>query len=114
MSTPAEREQQRLYAPNIAHNAALANAKFVATCFAGAGAGVLGLERWAGAGLFAGAALASAACALVLNVKGRPGAYVPGGVLELVNPGQENVMTFLLVWTLFYGARLRPSVRTVS
>ena len=23
---------------------------------------------------------------------------------ELVNPGQENMFSFLLVWTLFYGA----------
>jgi hypothetical protein len=28
-----------------------------------------------------------------------------GGLRELVNPGQDNIFTFILVWTLFYGAR---------
>jgi hypothetical protein len=104
MSTAAELDAQRLYAPNILHNAALANVKFVATCFAGAAAGVLGLEKWAGVGLFAAATFLTAGCVFAINCKGRPKAYVPGGALELVNPGQENVMTFLLAWTLFYGA----------
>jgi ER membrane protein complex subunit 6 len=104
MSTTAELDAQRLYAPNILHNSALANIKFVSTCFAGAAAGVLGLEKWAGVGLFVASTLLTAGFVFSINCGGRPKAYVPGGVLELVNPGQENVMTFLLAWTLFYGA----------
>ena len=41
---------------------------------------------------------------LWLRCKGSPKKYVPGGLVELVNPGQENLFSFLLVWTLFYGS----------
>lgn len=36
--------------------------------------------------------------------KGLPKKYLPGGWVELVNPGQENLFSFLLAWTLFYGS----------
>ena len=36
--------------------------------------------------------------------KGSPKKYVPGGWVDLVNPGQENLFSFLLLWTLFYGS----------
>jgi hypothetical protein len=32
-----------------------------------------------------------------------PKKYFQGGLLEAVNPGQENTFSFILVWTLFYG-----------
>lgn len=38
-----------------------------------------------------------------LKCKGKPAKYVHGGVLEMLNPGQENLSSFLLAWTLFYG-----------
>ena len=41
-----------------------------------------------------------------LKCKGKPAKYVHGGVLEMLNPGQENLFSFLLAWTLFYGTCL--------
>jgi hypothetical protein len=38
------------------------------------------------------------------NLKANPKKYVQGGFLEVVNPGQENTFSFILVWTLFYGS----------
>lgn len=106
MSTQAELDAQRIYAPNVKHNSSLANVKFIATCFAGAAAGILGLEKWAGFAMFGAATLFTTACIFLVNCKGRPDLYLVGGTLELLNPGQENVMTFLLVWTLLYGTSL--------
>jgi len=103
MSTQAELDAQRIYAPNVKHNSSLANVKFIATCFAGAAAGILGLEKWAGFAMFGAATLFTTASVFIVNCKGRPDLYLVGGTLELLNPGQENVMTFLLVWTLLYG-----------
>ena len=103
MASPAA--AQRLYAPHIQHNTAtLANAKFITSCFAGAVAGVLGLENWAGFALFVLATALAAAVLYTVNFRGRPRKFVQGGMLEVVNPGQENIASFILAWTLFYGA----------
>lgn len=96
--------QLMLYGPNVLHNSAVQSVKFYAACFAGAVAGTLGLETWRGFAVFALASVFSAAVLVALNCKGRPTAFFQGGALELANPGQDNLMSFVLVWTLFYGA----------
>lgn len=111
MSTPtAEQAAQLLFPPNVQYNSGkLYTVKFLSSCFAGAVAGVLGLENWLGFALFIFSTLLTSAC-LYLKCKGRPGKYISGGTWELVNPGQENSFSFVLVWTLFYGTSpLSPS-----
>ncbi|KAA1479187.1 hypothetical protein DENSPDRAFT_886515 [Dentipellis sp. KUC8613] len=94
----------RLYLPNVASNTLLTtNVKFMSACFAGAVAGILGLENYAGFALFVASVLFTAFTMWAVNFKGRMSKYVHGGLLELVNPGQENLFSFILVWTLFYG-----------
>lgn len=95
-----------IYTPNVVHNSALNTTKFLSSCFAGAVAGVLGLENWAGFALFAASTVFSAACLYAINCRGRPSKYAPGGVRDLVNPGQDNVFSFILVWTLFFGTSI--------
>ena len=104
MSTStAEQAAQLLFPPNVQYNAnKLYTVKFLSACFAGAVAGVLGLENWLGFELFIFSTLLTSAC-LYLKCKGRPAKYVSGGSWELVNPGQENIFSFVLAWTLFYG-----------
>ncbi|KAF5329021.1 hypothetical protein D9611_013865 [Ephemerocybe angulata] len=102
MSTAEQQAQQRIYPQNVLANASLLNVKFLSSCFAGAAAGILGLEKWSGAILFVLSTLLTSACIFFVNCKGRPGKYVHGGLVELVNPGQDNAFTFVLVWTLFY------------
>jgi ER membrane protein complex subunit 6 len=107
MSTPAQDQAtQQIYLPNLKHNTALVNVKFVSACFAGAVAGVLGLENWLGFALFVVSTLLTSIIILFVNCKGRPASFIPGGTLELLNPGQDNIFTFLLLWTLFYGTVL--------
>ena len=104
VSAVSKDEAARLiYTPNVVHNSAINTTKFLSSCFAGAVAGVLGLENWAGFALFAASTLFSAACLYAINCRGRPLKYAPGGVRDLVNPGQDNVFSFILVWTLFFG-----------
>jgi hypothetical protein len=100
-----QQQQQRLhYPPHVQTNQSRIYAtKFLTSCFAGAAAGILGLENFRGFGVFFFATLLSSAL-LWLRCKGSPKKYVPGGLVELVNPGQENLFSFLLVWTLFYGS----------
>lgn len=103
-TTSAEAAAQFLYQPNVQYNASRTyTIKFLAACFAGAVAGILGLENWLGFALFIFSTALTSAC-LYIKCKGRPAKYMPGGLWELVNPGQENMSSFLLVWTLFYGA----------
>ena len=105
-----EAAAQLLFAPNVQYNSSrLYTVKFLSSCFAGAVAGVLGLTNASGFALFAFSMLLTSAC-LYLKCRGRPGKYVQGGWTALVSPGQENVFSFVLVWTLFYGTfRLHPS-----
>lgn len=100
-----QQQQQRLhYPPHVqANQSRIYATKFLTSCFAGAAAGILGLENFRGFGMFFFATLLSSAL-LWLRCKGSPKKYVPGGLVELVNPGQENLFSFLLVWTLFYGS----------
>ncbi|KAH9939309.1 uncharacterized protein BXZ73DRAFT_99510 [Epithele typhae] len=106
MSAPnasPEAAAQLLFPPNVQYNhARLYNIKFLSSCFAGAVAGVLGFTNASGFALFAASTALTAAC-LYVKCRGRPAKCVPGGVLELVSPGQENMFSFVLVWTLFYG-----------
>ena len=103
MASTKDESQRLIYPPNVVHNSTLNSVKFLASCFTGAVAGILGLENWQGFAFFAASTLFTAACIYVVNCKGRPAKYLPGGVKELVNPGQDNVFTFVLVWTLLYG-----------
>jgi len=99
----ADQQAQLLFPPNVQYNASrVYSIKFLSSCFAGAVAGVLGLENTLGFALFILATLLTSAC-LYVKCKGRPAKYIPGGWWELVNPGQENISSFILVWTLFYG-----------
>ena len=103
-STTAENAAQLRFPPNVQYNASkIYTVKFLSSCFAGAVAGVLGLQNWLGFALFILATLLTSAC-LYVKCKARPAKYVAGGLWELVNPGQENIFSFVLVWTLFYGA----------
>ncbi|KIP10367.1 hypothetical protein PHLGIDRAFT_125575 [Phlebiopsis gigantea 11061_1 CR5-6] len=98
-----ESAAQLLYPPNVQFNASrIYTIKFVSACFAGAVAGTLGLESWLGFGLFLLSTLLTSAC-LYVKCKAKPAKYMAGGFWELVNPGQENMFSFLLLWTLFYG-----------
>lgn len=114
MSTPAELASQRLFAPHIVTNThTVSTIKFISSSLAGAVAGILGLENAYGFALFALSTLFSSLCMLVLNFGGKPRKYLPGGWVEMVNPGQENVMSFVLVWTLFYGTFFRGLVSSM-
>ncbi|CUA68918.1 hypothetical protein RSOLAG22IIIB_08163 [Rhizoctonia solani] len=105
MSNPAELRAQRIFPQNAQHNAlVLSNIKFVSSCFAGAVAGILGLQNFYGFLLFAVSLLATGGAVARLNMKGlRIKRYAPGGWSDLLNPGQENIFSFVLLWTLFYG-----------
>ncbi|KAH9854884.1 hypothetical protein C2E23DRAFT_815995 [Lenzites betulinus] len=105
----AEAAAQLLFPPNVQYNnSRLYTIRFLSSCFAGAVAGILGLENVLGFALFIFSTLFTAGCVFV-KCKSRPGKYVPGGWWELVNPGQENIFSFVLVWTLFYGTWPTPS-----
>jgi len=111
MSTTAEASAQRVYPPNIIANSSLTSVKFLSACFAGATAGILGVENWLGFALFLSSTLFTSACIYAINCHGKPSKYFQGGVTELVNPGQDNAFTFVLVWTLFYGLSVYPRPR---
>ena len=104
-NTPDSEQQQQLhYPPHVqANQSRIYSTKFLTSCFAGAAAGILGLENFRGFAVFFFATLFSSAL-LWSRCKGSPKKYVPRGLVELVNPGQENLFSFLLVWTLFYGS----------
>jgi hypothetical protein len=103
MATTEEVAAQRIYGPNVLHNSSLTNVKFLSSCFAGAVAGILGLENWLGFALFLASTIFTSVCIYFVNCKGKPSAYIVGGMGELVNPGQENIFSFILAWTLFFG-----------
>ncbi|ESK86521.1 transmembrane protein 93 [Moniliophthora roreri MCA 2997] len=107
MATPnpqADATAQYLYAPNAAHNILNLNTvKFLSAAFAGAVAGILGLENYAGFALFIASTIWSTVCMFVVNCRAKPQKYVQNGWKDLLNPGQDNAFTFVLVWTLFYG-----------
>ncbi|KDQ64064.1 hypothetical protein JAAARDRAFT_187443 [Jaapia argillacea MUCL 33604] len=103
MSTTPDDTAQRIYTPNVLHNNVLTTIKFFSSCFAGAAAGILGLQNWLGFALFIASTLLTAFVIYVVNCKGRPTKFVAGGLWELVNPGQENAFSFVLLWTLFFG-----------
>lgn len=109
MSSTADSAAQLIYGPNVLHNQSLTTVKFLSSCFAGAVAGILGLENWLGFALFFASTLMTSACIYAINCKGRPTKYLQGGLSELINPGQDNAFTFILVWTLFFGAYFLPA-----
>ncbi|KAI0252079.1 hypothetical protein BJV78DRAFT_1125277 [Lactifluus subvellereus] len=100
-------QQQRLFGPHVLfNNSSIYNVKFISSCFTGAVAGILGVENWLGFILFIFAMLLTSLVLHFFNLKANPKKYVQGGFLEVVNPGQENTFSFILVWTLFYGSSL--------
>ncbi|KZT60845.1 hypothetical protein CALCODRAFT_515201 [Calocera cornea HHB12733] len=96
---------QLLYAPHVTSNTAtLATYKWLCTSFAGSIAGVLGLENYAGFALFVGSIVLTSVGVWVLLCGGKDvDRFVQGGWWEIMNPGQENIASFILFWTLFYG-----------
>jgi len=105
MST-AEAAAQLIYPANVQENSSLTTVKFLSACFAGTVAGILGLENWLGFALFFASTLFTSFCINIINCRGQPSKYIHGGLTELVNPGQDNVFTFVLLWTLFFGGSL--------
>jgi hypothetical protein len=105
LSAPSQDDQQqRLFAPHVLfNNNAIYNVKFISSCLTGAVAGILGLENWLGFILFIFTTLFTAIVLHFSNLKTNPRKFFQGGLLEAVNPGQENTFSFILVWTLFYG-----------
>ncbi|KIK29037.1 hypothetical protein PISMIDRAFT_27082 [Pisolithus microcarpus 441] len=103
MASTADPTAQLYSLPNVLHNQCLTSVKFISACFSGAVAGILGLQNWRGFALFAISVLSTSFMMYAVNCKGKPSRYLPGGVGELINPGQDNIFTFILVWTLFYG-----------
>ncbi|TFK46955.1 hypothetical protein OE88DRAFT_1738998 [Heliocybe sulcata] len=104
MSAPnPDAAAHRIYMLNVQHNSALMTVKFLSACFAGATAGILGLQNWLGFALFLVSTLLTSVFIYAVNCKGRPAKYIPGGLWELVNPGQDNMFSFVLTWTLFFG-----------
>ena len=104
-SLSPEDQQQRLCAPNLLFNAnSIYNIKFISSCFTGAVAGIIGLENWLGFFLFIVTTIFTSVVLHFVNLKANPKKYVQGGLLEVINPGQENTFSFILVWTLFYGS----------
>ncbi|KAJ7581554.1 hypothetical protein C8J56DRAFT_1057531 [Mycena floridula] len=126
MSNPADPAQMQLiYQPNVQANQSLVTIKFFSACFAGAAAGILGLENLLGFGLFLVSTLWTSACIYIINCRVQPSvqssdptaarlapllskrlppsAFMVGGWSELLSPGGDNAFTFVLVWTLFYG-----------
>ncbi|KAK2464838.1 hypothetical protein APHAL10511_003137 [Amanita phalloides] len=100
----ADAAAQRIYAPNLIANSSLLTVKFISACFTGAVAGILGLDNGSGFLLFLVATLITTFCIYSINCHGNPQKYIQGGMTELLNPGQDNIFAFILVWTLFYGA----------
>ncbi|KAG5725755.1 hypothetical protein E4T56_gene4965 [Termitomyces sp. T112] len=103
MSTTAEAAAQLIYPANVQANSSLVNVKFLSSCFAGAAAGILGFENWLGFAFFLASTFITSTSIYTINCRRRPEKYIQGGLAELVNPGQDNIFTFVLVWTLFYG-----------
>lgn len=96
-----------VYPPHVQHNAhSLHIIKFLSASFVGAVAGILGLENLYGFALFVLSTLVTSAFIFLIQCRGRPHKYIHGGVWSLINPGQENAMSFVLFWTLFYGEDL--------
>lgn len=114
MSTTEETTAQLIYGPNVVANSSLTTVKFLSACFAGAAAGILGLENWLGFTLFLTSTILTSVCIYTINCYGKPAKFMQGGVAELVNPGQDNVFTFVLVWTLFYGLSPHLHPKTLS
>jgi len=92
-----------LYPPNVMHNTSVQSVKFFAAALSGAVAGTLGWLNWYGFALFALTMIGTAGLLVTVNCKGQPSKYFRGGALELANPGQDNFVSFILAWTLFYG-----------
>jgi hypothetical protein len=110
MSTTTETAAQLIYPPNVQHNNSLTTVKFISSCFAGAVAGILGLENWLGFTLFLTTTLSTSLAIYAINCLRQPSKYIAGGLTELINPGPDNVFSFVLAWTLFYGA---PAVAVI-
>lgn len=104
MSTEeSEAIQLQLYPPHIQHNTnSLHTVKFLSASFSGAAAGILGLENFSGFALFLASTLLTTSAIWLVKCKGRPQKYLHGGLWPLLNPGQDNLFSFVLVWTLFY------------
>jgi ER membrane protein complex subunit 6 len=102
-SPDAAAQAQLTYAPNVLHNANLNSVKFISSCFSGAVAGILGLQNWLGFALFLASTTLTSTFIFIINCKGKPHKFLPGGMGDLVNPGQDNAFTFILIWTMFFG-----------
>jgi len=103
-SSSADAQAQLIFAPNAAHNTlSLTTIKFLSACFAGAVAGILGLQNFYGFALFLVSTVFTSFSIWTINCGTKPDKFVPGGWKSMINPGTDNAFTFVLVWTLFYG-----------
>ena len=103
-TTEADLAAQLVYPPHAARNAAsLYNIKFLSAAFVGAIAGVLGLENWQGFTLYALSILFTTTLVYAVRCKGDLKKHFHGSLWDLANPGQDNMFSFVLSWTLFYG-----------
>ncbi|KDQ15466.1 hypothetical protein BOTBODRAFT_173945 [Botryobasidium botryosum FD-172 SS1] len=106
MSTVPENDPSAhlVYPPHVQHNmSALSNIKFLTSCFIGAVCGILGLENYQGFALLVVWTMVTSGVVYVVGCRGDTKKYVRGGLWELANPGQDNLFSFVLLWTLFYG-----------
>ena len=93
-----------VYPPHVQYNSqSLHTVKFLSSSVAGAAAGILGLENFLGFGFFAVSTLLTSAFIWGIRCHGRPKKYIAAGTWDVVNPGQENIFSYILFWTLFYG-----------
>ncbi|CAD6885178.1 unnamed protein product [Tilletia controversa] len=102
-----------IYPENLAYNAKqIYFLRSTALSLAGASAGVLGLRNLSGFYFFAVTLLLTNLVLLAYNARAQPSKYVPHlgtiatqpGVVGLaVQGGQENLFSYVLWWTFWYG-----------
>ncbi|KAK0528449.1 hypothetical protein OC834_003386 [Tilletia horrida] len=102
-----------IYPENLAYNAKqIYFLRSTALSLAGASAGVLGLRNLSGFYFFALTLLLTNALLLAYNARAQPKRYIPHlgpedarpGVVGLaLQGGQENLFSYVLWWTFWYG-----------
>ncbi|KAK0554126.1 hypothetical protein OC846_002215 [Tilletia horrida] len=102
-----------IYPENLAYNAKqIYFLRSTSLSLAGATAGVLGLRNLSGFYFFGAALLLTNSLLLLYNARSAPRKYIPflgpeesrpGTLGLLVSGGQENLFSFVLWWTFWFG-----------